>query len=262
MVEFYFNSDKNLLDLIDEKVVVINGDMAKNQLGFDKKTYLELSQKVTTVINCAANVKHFVKPEQIYKDNVQSVRNLIDFCGTEISLAHISTLSIAGFKGKDTQDIIFDENTLYIGQEFNNNPYLVTKFDAEKNILEATQKGLNATIFRLGNIMPRVSDGIFQENADQNVFLASIKTIVENKLVAKELLDLKLEFSPVDECSKMILSLLKHNDSHSIFHILSDKEISVLELKTLLEILNCDILDVDLKTFIDEMNKNADEYTK
>lgn len=262
MIDFYFASDENLLKLIEQKVTILNGDMTKNQLGLDQNTYSKIKETVTCVINSAANVKHFAKPAQIYKDNVQSVINLIDFCGDKISLAHISTLSIAGFKGDLTKNKIFDENTLFINQEFNNNPYLVTKFEAEKEILKATKSGLNAVIFRLGNIMPRVSDGVFQENANQNVFLASLKAIINSKVVAKDLLGFKLEFSPVDECADIILGLLKNSSSNSIYHILSNKEITIAELKTILKFLNCDLLDVDLKTFIDEIKQSADEYTK
>lgn len=263
LMEYYFNLDEKLMDLVSKKVIILDGDITKEQLGLDKKSYLEISQNVTTVINSAANVKHFVKLEQIKKDNVQSVNYLIDFCGTTKTLAHISTLSIAGFKGDLTNNTVFDENTLFINQDFNNNPYLISKFEAEKNILEATNtKKLNAIIFRLGNIMPRSSDGVFQINANQNVFLASLKAILDAQAVAKDFLGLNLEFSPVDECSNIILKLLENSDSQSIYHILSNKEITVSELKTLLKFLNCDILDVDLKTFIEEISKHADEYSK
>src|SRR5699024_9022292 len=105
------------------------------------------------------------------------------FCGTNISLAHISTLSIAGFKNKNTKNTIYSENNLYINQEFNNNPYLISKFEAEKNILYANNyKKLNSIIFRMGNIMPRLSDGAFQQNANQNVFLLAIKSILDCKM--------------------------------------------------------------------------------
>lgn len=262
LIEYYFNSDETLLNLIEEKVTILNGDIAKSQLGLDKKTYIEIQENTTCVINSAANVRHFAKLEQLRKDNVQSAQNLIEFCGRKIFLAHISTLSIAGFHGDNTENKVFDENTLYIRQEFNNNPYLVTKFEAEKKIFEATDKGLNANIFRLGNIMPRFSDGVFQTNANQNVFLGALKAIIDSKVIAKDFLGLKVEFSPVDECSKMILGLLKNSAPNSIYHILNNKEISIFEIKTLLKFLNCDILDVDLKTFIEEVSKNSDEYIK
>ena len=261
-IEYYYNSDENLLKLIDQKVIILNGDISKNQLGLSKKTYFDLKGVVTCVINCAANTRHFARLDQLRADNVQSVSNLIDFCDGKIFLSHISTLSIAGFHDDNTENIVFDENTLYIKQKFNNNPYLITKFEAEKEILEANENGLKSNIFRLGNIMPRLSDGVFQQNAAQNVFLGALKSIVCSKVIAKDLLGLKLEFSPVDECSKMIVELLKNSAPNSIYHILNDKEISILEMKTLLKFLNCDILDVDLKTFIDEVSKNSDEYIK
>ena len=79
MIDFYFASDENLLKLIEQKVTILNGDMTKNQLGLDQTTYLKIKEEVTCVINSAANVKHFARPSEIYKDNVQSVINLIDF---------------------------------------------------------------------------------------------------------------------------------------------------------------------------------------
>lgn len=263
MMEFYFNSDPHLLELVRTKVFVLNGDITKEQFGLDQKMYNLLKEKVTTVINSAANVRHFVKPDQIRKDNVQSVNYLINFCGSSISLAHISTLSIAGFKGALTKDIVFDENTLYFDQDFNNNPYLISKFEAEKNILYATNYNkLNAVIFRMGNIMPRYEDGVFQQNSNQNVFLLAMKSILDCKMIPKEFYSTSLEFSPVDECSKMVLSLLGKNSLRSIYHILNNKEITIFDLTTLLRSLGCDIVETDLATFKNTLDNYTDEYTK
>lgn len=263
MFDFYFPNRLDLLKLAEDKIEILNGDITAFELGLEKDVYKKLQNTVTTVINSAANVKHFVKPQQIRKDNVKSVCNLIDFCGNNISLAHISTLSIAGFKGKETLEKAFDENTLYFKQIFNHNPYLISKFEAEKEILDATNNSnLNAIIFRLGNIMPRFSDGVFQQNKTQNVFMASLKAIIDCKMIAKEFLDIKLEFSPVDECSKFILAILNNDFHQSIYHILSDKEISISNLLSLLKILDYDIVDVKLDMFLNELNKHSDEYTK
>lgn len=263
MFDYYFPNEPNLIELANSKIEILNGDISCFELGLEKDVYKKLQNTVTTVINSAANVRHFVKPQQIRKDNVKSVCNLIDFCGKNISFAHISTLSIAGFKGEDTEQKVFDENTLYINQKFNYNPYIISKFEAEKEILLATNNsGLNATIFRLGNIMPRFNDGVFQQNKTQNVFMASLKSIIDSGVIANEFLDIKLEFSPVDECSKFILSLINSNSSQSIYHILSNKEISISSLISLLKILNYDIVDVKLDVFLTELNKHSDEYTR
>ena len=230
MIDFYYNSDEKLFKLIEEKVIILNGEITKPNFNLSEDTYMLLQSSVKTVINCAANVKHFSKPEQIRSDNIGSVDNIINFCGTKISLAHISTLSVAGFKGRSTLDKIFDENTLYIKQTFNNNPYLVSKFNGEKHILESIRdNGLHAKIFRLGNIMPRKSDGVFQKNYNQNIFITAMKTIMNLNVICEEFLDIKVEFSPVDECAISIMNLINDNTS-VIYHILNNNEISIRDI--------------------------------
>lgn len=261
-VNFYYNSNEKLLSLIDEKVIVLNGDITKPNFNLEKETYYLLQRTVTTLINSAANVKHFAKPEQIKIDNVLSVDYIIDFCKNNISLAHISTLSIAGFKGKHTIDKVYDENTLYINQEFNNNPYLISKFNAEKHIFEAMQNnGLKAKIFRLGNIMPRQTDGKFQQNANQNIFISALKTFLNLKTISNELLNLNIEFSPVDECAKSILSLITDTSS-CVYHILNCNEITVEFVIDIFEKLGYKFEKVSHKKFIEKLNTIEDEYVK
>ena len=263
MIKYYFNNDKTITKLVKRKVHVLAGDITKDYFGLNTNTYLEISEKITTVVNSAANVRHFSKISDIRDDNVKSVNNIIEFCGNRISLAHISTLSIAGFSGEYTENKEFDENTLFINQDFNNNPYLISKFEAEKNILESTNKNeLNAVIFRLGNIMPRIEDGIFQINSKQNIFLVALKSILDFGVIAEDFKKVNLEFSPVDECSNIIVKLLQGNFSNSIYHILNNKLISISELKTILKFSNYDIVDIDLKTFVNGIDKYTDEYTK
>ena len=38
-MEYYFDSDPDLLKLIDEKVTIFNGDVTKEFLGLDQKNY-------------------------------------------------------------------------------------------------------------------------------------------------------------------------------------------------------------------------------
>ena len=174
-----------------------------------------------------------------------------------------SSNNIAGFKGPRTKDVVFDENTLYFDQEFESNPYLVSKFEAEKAVLYATNyKRLNAAIFRIGNIMPRYEDGLFQQNATQNVFLLAMKSILDCKMIPKEFYNTSLEFSPVDECSKLIVSLIAKNSPRTVFHILNNNEISIFELTTLLNGLGCGIVETDFDTFKNNLINYTDEYTK
>lgn len=262
MINYYYNSDKKLFDLIDKKVIILNGEITKPNFNLADETYMLLKNSVKTVINSAANVKHFSKPDQIKNDNVVSVDNIINFCEDKIAFAHISTLSIAGFKGRSTIDKIYDENTLYIKQNFNNNPYLISKFNAEVHILEAINtKNLNAKIFRLGNIMPRLSDGVFQQNFDQNIFLTAFKTLLKLQVIPEEFLNIKVEFSPVDECANAIIKLLDNSDG-IVYHILNNNEISIKQLIKIFESEGYNFNIVSMYRFANALNSIDNAYVK
>lgn len=262
MIDYYYNSDEKIFKLINEKVIILNGEITKPNFNLSEDTYMLLKNSVTTVINSAANVKHFSKPEEIKIDNIVSVDNIIDFCGDKIPLAHISTLSIAGFRGRSTIEKVYDENTLYIKQVFNNNPYLVSKFNGEKHIFDAiNSNGLRAKIFRLGNIMPRQSDGVFQKNANQNMFLNAFKSIIHLGVVTEDLLDLKVEFSPVDECADSIIKLLSDNSS-VVYHILNNNEISIRKIVNIFNKIGYPLSIVSAYKFSNALNSLEDVYVK
>ncbi len=69
---------------------------------------------------------------------------------------------------------IFKESDLYIGQNISG-IYTITKFEAEKIVLKAIKSGLNAQILRMGNITNRYSDGVFQQNVEENAFAKKTK---------------------------------------------------------------------------------------
>ncbi len=251
-IKFYFKLNKYEKELLDKKIEVLDGDIVNENLGLDAKEYNYLQSKVNTVINCAANVRHYGKYEMFYKDNVTSVLNILEFCKNNISLAHISTLSIAGFKKDQTVNKIFDEDTININQSFNNNPYLITKLIAEKCILN---ENVNSKIFRLGNIMPRSYDGKFQENYNNNAFLNAIRLILKINAIPKTYLDFKLELSPVDECASSIVKILSINENRKIYHIVNNNEISIRDI---IKVLKNDINIVNKNDFI-QLLKNYDE---
>ncbi len=233
----YF-STKDIKQIM-KKAIVIDGDLAKENLGINNNIFKEMVSKVNVIINSAANVKHIGKYKDFYKDNVLTVNNIINICYKyNISLVHISTLSLSGTRknGKE-QKKIFNENTLNIDQTFNKNPYLLSKYEAEKNIIKsANDKNINAKIFRIGNIMPRLSDGKFQSNFSQNAFMLAIKEIIKLKMQNADMLNKDIFLTPSDECAKAIVTILSNdNGNNNIYHIESDKPIKVSQFIEILK---------------------------
>ena len=67
------------------------------------------------------------------------------------------------------------ENQLYFGQH-EGSKYTLSKFLAERAILEEVSKGFNAKIMRVGTLAARNSDGEYQINFTTNTFMGRLKS--------------------------------------------------------------------------------------
>ena len=201
------------------------------------KCYNSLLDKITTVIHCGANVKHYGKYDRFYNSNVLGTTNLIKFCKeSQAKLAHISTVSVGGFS-KITSPKVLDEEHLNIGQDFNEHVYMITKYQAECRVLKAIENNeIEGKIFRLGNIMPRLSDMKFQINSRDNAFFSRVKTILKYKELTLDYLKMIIDISPVDLCAKSILDILKNNNLQTIYHIYNNNTFSIGDLLNTLDI--------------------------
>jgi len=227
VLSYYF--DSNEIDIINKKAELIEGNILKSDLGIGEQ-YNELVKDIDTIINVAANVKHVGKYKDFYNVNVKSVENLLNICKDHNKqYIYISTISIAGveFTGKK-----LDETTIDVGQDLSRNPYLQSKYEAEKIIIKACETdNINARIFRIGNIMPRIEDGKFQPNFEENTFLIAMKTFVDLEYNSMDISEKQMILTPVDECAKAIVTLLFSNAQRLIYHIESDKKILLDSLK-------------------------------
>lgn len=253
---------ENISELIGTKIIPVEGDLTSENLGLSLEAYNEVFNDVTTVIHTAANVKHQEDRTKSYIDNVVSTRNLIKPCVEKnINFAHISTASLAGTvrkKGEAPKD--FDENSFMIGQNIFEHPYLESKALAEFEIFQAIEnQGLNAKIFRLGNIMPRYSDGKFQSNDNDNAFLIRLKGFLELGAVPDGYLGSQdMELTPVDKCSEAIVKLLKVDYNQTVYHILNNNP---LDLSKYLKRLNPEILSIkDFAKRVNESNSTDVKY--
>ena len=158
MLMYYYG--KPFREMFGTRLICIEGDITEPE-SLKQMEKLE----ATTLINCAACVKHFVKDDLLDRINVNGVKNLIDFCaGSGKRMLQISTTSVADTGPKKLAGHVLHENELYIGQ-FMDNDYVRTKFLAERAVLKARAEGIiDGKVIRVGNLMSRDSDGEFQIN--------------------------------------------------------------------------------------------------
>ena len=213
MMMYYF--DVTADDELGSGLTVIDGDITNDDLLIKLK-----DEKIDTIINAAACVKHFAADDTIERINVLGVENLIKVARSHgARLVQISTLSVAGenVDGKFPETFKMKENQLFFGQDISNK-YVNSKFKAEKAILEAVDEGLDAKIIRVGNLMSRLSDGEFQVNAITNNFMRNLKGYAVLKKFPVNSLDATVDFTPIDEVAKAVLSLATVDKKFTVFH--------------------------------------------
>lgn len=219
---FYFS--ENYEELFGTRIHTIEGDVTSKE-DFEKSRGLDID----TVINCAANVKHFAAGTQIEDVNIGGVVNGVDFARKkDCKYIQVSTTSVAGESVDNVPplDTVFDERTLYVGQLLDNK-YLSSKFLAERVVLEAVSEGLNAKIMRMGNLMARQSDSEFQINFETNAFIKRLRAYAAIGKIPYPVLESQVELTPIDMAARAILLLARSPPECSVFHVYNSHQIYI-----------------------------------
>ena len=274
---YYFGDKYN--KYIGDKIILVQGDICQPNFGLSDKELLKISEEVDLVINSAANVAHFGVYDKFYDTNVKSVKYIIDFCKIfNKKFYQISTTGVSGKKLKDKYENKkeFNESSLYIGQ-YLDNVYTYTKFEAETIILNAIANGVDAYILRLGNLMPRLCDGQFQENINENAFITKVALFMKLGIVPEYLLENQLEFTPVDIAANAIYKIVTNfSKTNRIFHVYNHNVVTLKDYfdiikefgykmdvvpdtifkKQILEILKNEQKKVNLQNIVSDLDNN------
>ncbi len=215
MLFYYFS--RRFDELFGTRLFVINGDVTSD-LSAQLST---LNCQLSTVFNCAANVKHFSKTDDIEQVNIGGAQRCVEFClKNGARLVHISTTSVGEVwidRGDGKAVPMIDERKLYFGQ-FLDNRYMSSKFMAERIILDAVaHHGLNAKVMRVGNLAARSYDGEFQVNFSTNSYMGRIKVFHMLGCCPFDEYDSITEFSPVDQTAKSVVLLASTPKECTVF---------------------------------------------
>ncbi len=234
---WYFGEDE--AEKLYDSIVVINGDITDSSLGISDEEYKKLSETIREVYHCAADVRHYADDEESYmKTNVDGTKNVMELCRrANARFYHMSTLSVSGNGMKNGHfSVDFTENDHNVGQVWEDNIYVKSKFLAEKVVLDAKNEGLNCKIFRLGRLVGRMNDGKFQINSDTNAFQILLKGIMQIGAIPSDYAEVKTDVIPVDLAVREVLAL--RNGESTAYHIMN------FDPPTFLEILKAAVGDV------------------
>ncbi len=260
-LKFYFPNEN--FEKYKNRIIILEGNLLDEHFGLKPEVYNNLVKKIDICIHSAALVKHYGDYNLFHQTNVVSTEKIIKFCNEGHSiLEYISTISVSGYGLVSTPSAEFTENNLYIGQNYKDNVYVHSKFEAEHLILEACKNtDLVASIYRIGNLSNRYSDGVFQENAYENSSLNRIIACINLNCFPQELENFNLEFSPVDICAHNILKLMDVQDKNlKVYHLYNDKVTNFLNINKVLAKNNINLKPVSAEKFKQILLKDSNNY--
>lgn len=205
---YYFG--REWTDQALDRVELVPFDLSDEVLGLKLEKWKDMAAKVTDVYHCAADVRHFCVDGQITKTNYEGTQNLVAFAKAAGAVFHhVSTLSVCGtyLKGCPQVHTEFEETDFEIGQNWQDNEYVRSKFLAEQFIRKEMERGLEAKIYRVGTLVGRSRDGRFQINPDSNAFFNDIIGMKTICALPEEFASRKLDLTPIDYCAAAIVAL-------------------------------------------------------
>ncbi len=201
---FYFEGK----DIDFSRITPIMGNIETDGLDLNKERSEQLLSQVDTIIHTAADVRHFGEYAHFKNINVLGAKRVIDLAmaGNCKRYHHISTLSIAGDFIPKMSQAFFKESDYNREQELSN-VYARSKFESEGLVREAMKNGLNATIYRVGNLVGSSTTGKFQKNIDTSAFYGLIQGMVHMGAVSPGIGG-EFDMSPIDLSRKAIVALM------------------------------------------------------
>lgn len=256
ILTWYFGS--GWLSVCRNRIFAVKGNVLGKYLDIDEETKSLLKNEVGTVIHSAADVRHYSADDIPLRINIGGTRNAVELAKEmKAKFVYVSTVSIAAeyIIKEPTRRYEFAENDYDLGQNYKDNIYLRGKFEAEKIVREANKNGLSTLIMRLGRLVGRSTDGVFQKNAEDNAFWGLVQGMSCLNLIAAELNNMQMELTAVDDCAKAAVKLL-NEQSGSVFHLFNPHTMAVREI---LEDLKINAKQTDRLSFEGHMRQKAAE---
>lgn len=162
------------LSVISEKVIPLIADDSVPELGLQSDVFAQMHAEVTHIIHCAWNV-NFVLPVTAFEKQLTGLQNLLNFSLTSPltrapRLLFCSSIGVAMGTPRTSGDVIIPEGPITNLSSASPTGYSQSKLIAERMIETArTSFGANASILRIGQIIPAASEGSQLWNASEMI---------------------------------------------------------------------------------------------
>jgi thioester reductase-like protein len=212
-----------LLTVAQERVVPLPGDVSQPGLGLAPRAYSALAEEIDVSLHVAGSTSLLGAYEDVKRPNVDGTANLIELAlrTPQKRLIYISTFTVMGDRRFEAHEP-FLERDLDQGQGFEQLEYERSKFEAEKLIHAASERGLSWLILRLGQIFGDSATGRYPVGLSEftGVFYDVLKTVTETKVAMNS--PAYFDITPVDYACDGILHLAGADERRQeTFHLVN-----------------------------------------
>lgn len=210
-----------------ERIVLVLGDVTRPYLGLSSERWNNMAAEIDLVLHCAASVNLIASYTKIAPVNVKGTENIISFClRAGVPMMHTSSFSMLG--NKVFENFTLMEDMLDIGQIFPDMGYEKSKFESEKIVHKAGNRGLNFVIVRPGNIWGDSQTGFYPltQTKVKGLYYEVLRALVETGLTFKS--DEDFDITPVDYVARASMHIALNWSSHNrkTFHLVNPAPIT------------------------------------
>ncbi len=235
-----FYSEKEMPELMETKISIVEGDVTQKYLGMAPVIYKNLLKKIDEVWHCAASVKFEEENGKMLEtQNFIGTKNVLAFVRDSDSkcLHHISTAYVAGKReGLIKEDDFFHEKGF-------KNSYEETKYKAEKLVREyGVRYALKTAIYRPSIVVGNYRTGETSSftglyGAARILDLIVRRLRLRSKAGSGDAIRLSgckeahLNLVPIDYVTDAIISIYKkYNSSGKTFHVVNPSPMNTGEV--------------------------------
>jgi long-chain acyl-CoA synthetase len=212
-------------DEYKKRINIVQGNQTLKKLGLSNAKFRKLQKNLDVIVHSAALTEFKAPLQDLRLINTLGTKNILDLAlGSEkiSKFQHVSTAFIAG-----DNEGIFKEDDLHKKRGFNN-PYEISKYEAELLVEDYRRKGLNISVFRPSIVVGDYATG---ETANFKMFYKPFRSLSlglfdEIPLSRKTILNL----IPVDTAAKAIFLITENTEKYSNYNIVSPKGVSIITL--------------------------------
>ena len=194
-------------DRVRSRIVVLEGDVAVEDLGLGPADYRRLCETVTHIIHCAAAARFDLEIDEARRINVGGAEKILDLaqrCRRLEKLDYIGTAYVSG-----RREGLIREDQLDEGQE-HHNTYEQSKMEAEKLVRDHWSR-LPITIFRPSIVVGEAATGRISPHSAFYRVLEMVRQGVLKALPGDP--DALLDLVPLDYCLQAVEIISR--DPHS-----------------------------------------------